>query len=356
MSEPNQPKQNVRDAQRKHMAALFGDDAKVQAPGAQQADDQAAYRARKLQQAAEAKERQLDDDEQARLAALRARNTQAKQDSASVPEPPVPAADADVAASAPAPAPKPHRLKELSHRNDLASAALRNMQRHVRDERQTNTQSPTDADAPQPPRRAPAATDTSANTPSAPAPTPPPPPARSAPPRPKRAAPSPEELDRLLRAMAQRAAKAQGDRPRGTAPPRPPMRPGQLGGERMEADPYVEAPPPPPDVPEDNPEQKEKRQAEILQELRAIESKQQSKAQLPQPQHDQDRAVEAAVEAEIPIETEGNAVRSAPLHQAIAQLQQAMKAHDPDDQVIGVNQVHQNMPNHPLWNDGSKDE
>lgn len=138
--------------------------------------------------------------------------------------------------------------------------------------------------------------------------------------------------------MARRAPRpGAGGRPSG------PER-GEAGLESPER-----APEPPPDVPEESPEKRAERQAEILNELRSKESAAQQSAR-PVPQaDDQALAKEAAVEATVPIETVGNAVRSAPLHAAIAQLQQEMKAHNAGGQVVGVNVIQENMPNHPLW-------
>jgi hypothetical protein len=197
---------------------------------------------------------------------------------------------------------------------------------------------------------------------SRPAPaTPSPTPAPSAAPRPpaptqtsrppgSRRAPSPDELDRLLREMAKRSAARRGagvpPSPRRPAPAGMP-RPGEFGGERGEAGPVAEAPPPPPEVQAEEEKSTEK-QAEILQELKAREQAAQADIK-PIPQADQERAEEKSVEATVPIRTEGNAVSSAPLHAAIADLQVAMRAHDVTGQVTGANHVQKTMPHHPLY-------
>jgi hypothetical protein len=115
----------------------------------------------------------------------------------------------------------------------------------------------------------------------------------------------------------------------------------------MDAAPQVESAPPPPDLIE-----KEKRSAEqsaeILKELQAREATAQRDI-APIPQSDQQRAKEEAVEARVPIKTEANTIDSGPLHEAIAQLQIAMRAQDPRGQVGGVNQVQRTMPHHPLY-------
>ncbi len=127
----------------------------------------------------------------------------------------------------------------------------------------------------------------------------------------------------------------------------PPPRPGAAGPERPEAAPVVETPPPPPEV-EAAEEKTPEKHAEILKGLQAKEAAAQRDVR-PIPQADQERAEEKPVEATVPIKTEGNAISAAPLHEAIADLQQAMRAHDPTGQVSGVNDVQRNMPNHPLY-------
>ncbi|MEX1112855.1 MAG: hypothetical protein WED32_00140, partial [Patescibacteria group bacterium] len=42
-------------------------------------------------------------------------------------------------------------------------------------------------------------------------------------------------------------------------------------------------------------------------------------------------------------------IASGPLHDAIEQLQVAMRAHDPVGQVHGANSVQRQMPHHPLY-------
>ncbi len=127
-----------------------------------------------------------------------------------------------------------------------------------------------------------------------------------------------------------------------------PGRPGMPGAERGESMPTAEAPPePPPEITAEEEKSPEK-QAEILRELKAREATARRDI-APIPQADQERAEERAVEATVPIRTEGNAVSAAPLHAAIADLQNAMRAHDAPGQVTGVNVVQRNMPNHPLY-------
>lgn len=115
----------------------------------------------------------------------------------------------------------------------------------------------------------------------------------------------------------------------------------------MESAAPVEAEPPPPDLVEKEKHTAEK-SAEILKELQAKESTAREDI-APIPQSDQQRAKEEAVEARVPMRTSANAIDSGPLHQAIAQLQVAMRAQDPRDQVGGVNQVQRTMPHHPLY-------
>lgn len=145
----------------------------------------------------------------------------------------------------------------------------------------------------------------------------------------------------MLRQMAQRSRA----RPAGGVPRPAPY--GRPGGERMAEAPTVEAPPPPPEVAAEE-EKSGERQAEILKELKAREAAAQADIR-PIPQADQELASEAPVEATVPIRTEGNAVSSAPLHAAIADLQVAMRAHDATGQVAGANHVQKNLPHHPLY-------
>jgi hypothetical protein len=115
----------------------------------------------------------------------------------------------------------------------------------------------------------------------------------------------------------------------------------------MDAAPQVEAAPPPPEAVEREKNSAEQ-SAEILKELQAKEAT--AKRDIaPIPQADQERAREEAVEARVPIRTEANALSSGPLHDAIADLQQAMRVADPVGQVGGVNEVQQRMPHHPLY-------
>lgn len=115
----------------------------------------------------------------------------------------------------------------------------------------------------------------------------------------------------------------------------------------IEAAAPVEAEPPPPDLVEKEKHTAEK-SAEILKELQAKEATAREDI-APIPQSDQQRAKEEAVEARVPMRTSANAIDSGPLHQAIAQLQVAMRAQDPRDQLGGVNQVQRTMPHHPLY-------
>lgn len=267
-------KDQIHQAQAKHLADLFGDKAdQVKPAPTQAANDHQRARAASLGQAAKAKEAALNQQDRATL----------------------------------------DRLRQQPSR-------------------------------PAPPR--------SAQQPVSPATAPPRPPQPRPPGTARKAPPSPEELDRLLREMAQRAAQRAKSRPAG-APPRPmprmprPAMPGmpptpEFGGD---AAPAAEAPPEAP--PEEPVEKNRERQAEIIEKLQAKES--QAKQHIkPIPQADQQRAKEEPVEASVPIRTEANAVSSAPLHQAIAQLQQAMRVHDPKGQVYGVNVVQQQIPGHPM--------
>ena len=142
--------------------------------------------------------------------------------------------------------------------------------------------------------------------------------------------------------MADRARQRQG----GAAPrPRPAM-PG-MPDRGMEAAAPVEAAPPPPDAVEREKHTAEQ-SAEILKELEAKEATAQRDI-APIPQADQERAKEEAVEASVPIRTEANALSSGPLHDAIADLQQAMRIADPTGQVDSANAVQRRMPHHPLY-------
>lgn len=292
---PHTQKDSIRNAQAKHLSTLFGDDAP--SPLAQAASEQQRTRAAELTQAAERKKAALSPDEEARL-----RDLQRRQ-------------EAQVARPAPTPAPAPARtaptpprpsaasnLHKMSERNDLASAALRNMRTHSQ---------------PKPPPPAPRPTPVTGGQPPAP--------------RTTRPAPRPEELERMLKELAGR--------------PRPGGRP-----ERGEAGAAFEAAPePPPETPpEDQPEYNEKKQAEIVEKLKATESQvQQHTPHIPA--GDQERAVEGPVEASIPAAPiKNNAVDSSEYYQALETLQKAMKAHDPVGQVEGINQVQRSNPDHPL--------
>lgn len=291
MPDPKRPhQQQIKDAQAKHLSELFGE-ADVPKPTTQQADAQAKQRGAQLSEAAQAKQQALGDAERQKLAELQAGQAAAKAAVQATPSAP------------PAPAPADSKLHELSRRNDLAATALDNMRRHARQ--------------------------------STPPPAPSPPPA-PAPTKPSRRAPSPEELDKLLRAMAQRAARrgapASGARP---------------GPERVEADPVAEAPPEAP--PEESPEKNQEQQTEIIEKLRARESKLQTQVAAPTPQPEQERAVEAPVTAELTVETEANSVRSAKLHDALEEIRVAQRQHNPEGTVHGVTDVQRQLPHHPLY-------
>lgn len=347
----------LKEAQQRHSQALFAGDPPATAP-AQQAADQAKQRATDLEQAAHNKRRSLSDEEQQKLSELTARQARpgASNSARSTPAAPEQSADpiATPATASANPAPAPARsapahseLHQLSQRNDLASAALRNMRIHARERRAQSAPLPTSQPTDQAARQstdqpAPAGKPTDQPVDTAP----------STPPPTRRSAPSPEELDRLLRAMASRASRPGGAPPAGARPSRPERGEAAPGSERAED--LENAPEAPPEAPEEAPERRAEKQAEILKELQSRESAAQLAAK-PVPQaDDQTVAKEAAVEARVPIETVGNAVRSDPLHAEIVRLQQEMKAHNAGGQVAGVNQVQENMPNHPLWKGGRR--
>lgn len=144
--------------------------------------------------------------------------------------------------------------------------------------------------------------------------------------------------------MARRSAAR---RAAGGTPPPAGARPSLGGPERPEAAPAPEAPPPPPEVAQEEEKSPEKH-AEILKGLQAKEAAAQRDIK-PIPQSDQERAEEKAVEATVPIRTEGNAISAAPLHEAISDLQKAMRVHNPVGEIEGVNTVQRNMPQHPLY-------
>lgn len=346
-------KSDLKAAQAKHLADLFGEEA-PQAGEAQRAQDQQTARATKLSHAAAAKQRQLSDDEAAKLEELR---RQAKK--------PTPAPSAEPAPTRPAPSDRsktpeptataaetpapPSGLHRLSDSNDLADAALRNMQAHVREQRQTPTDQ-ADQPAPAPVEPAPPAPRPAAPSPSSPPISPQPTANDGQPPRqrPRRPAPSPEELDRLLKAMAARSRRSRGDA--ATQPAHPAPRPttpeyGGAGEAAPDTAPQMEAPP---DVPEEAPERNQEKQAEILKGLQDREATAQQQA--PQiPQSDQPRAAVEPVEVKVPIVTDDNAVSAAPLHEALADLAEQMGAKNAPGQVEGANRVQRNMPGHPLY-------
>jgi hypothetical protein len=341
--EPQSNKPNkhaLRDAQARHQSALFGGQ-DVSKPSAQRAESESRQRSQALGQAAAQKQQQLTPEEQQKLAELQAKSQAGAREQAARPAPP---SEAESRPPQPRPQQAPPRqapdartaqLHQAAQRSDLTAAAISNMQQNLK-------QTPPPAS---PPRPQPAP----APRPASPAPAPQRQSARSqqAPARPagKRPAPNPEELDKLLREMAQRSA-ARRQAAGGQAPP--PPRPAGRGPERVDAAPVAEAPPePPPEVAAEEEKSPEK-QAEILRELKSREATAQRDIK-PIPQADQERAEERPVEATVPIHTEGNAVSAAPLHAAIADLQSAMRAHDAPGQVTGVNQVQRSMPSHPLY-------
>lgn len=330
MAENKPTKAQLKQAQARHQSALFGADA--QKPTSQHAETQAQQRGASLSQAARQKQQQLSPDEARKLQELQAKNR------------------AGQAKARPKPAPKPvdpsvQQLKEVARRSDLAAQAIDNMKQNIK---KHETLAPTSPPRPAQPAAQPA---------PAPAPRPqpqtqpaPPPTDAAQPQRPaagKRPAPSPEELDRLLREMARRSAAR---RAAGGAPA-PRSGYGGPGGERPEAAPAPEAPPPAPEITAEEEKSPEKH-AEILKGLQAREAAAQRDVR-PIPQADQERAQEKPVEATVPIKTEGNAISAAPLHEAISDLQEAMRAHDPGGTVSGVNTVQENMPQHPLYKNGN---
>jgi hypothetical protein len=339
---PKQSKSQIKAAQAKHLADLFGEEA-VPAASAQQAQDHQSVRGQKLSQAAQDKQRQLPPDEAAKLEELKARQAAAKAAapaSASAapvaPEPearPAPApTDQPAQPQTPPPADLQAGLAGLSARNDLADAALRNMRRQAAQQAAAPVSAPEPAPQPAPrPQAAAPASPTQAPAPSTD-------PDAAAPPR-RRPAPSPEELDRLLKAMASRSRGAAGS-------PRPSM--GRGAEAAPDAAPQVEAPP---DVPDEAPEKNQEKQAEIIDKLRAKEA--QAVRQAPNlPEPDQQRASAEPVEVKVPIVTEDNAVSAAPLHQALEDLAREMGAKNPPGQVHGINEVHKQMPGHPLRDQG----
>lgn len=341
-------KSDLKAAQAKHLADLFGDEA-PQAGESQRAQDQQVARGAKLTQAAQAKQRQLSDQDAAKLDELREKAKPAAPAAPAVgptpapkPAPAAPSEEQPAAQPAPQAAAPRTGLHQLSDSNDLADAALRNMQAHLREQRQTPPPQPAPSDTAPAESQADASAQTAATQPT---PDTQPDPAR--PPRQKRPAPSPEELDRLLKSMAARSRRARqssGAAPASAPMPRPSM-PG-AGESAPDAAPQIESPP---DVPEEAPERNQEKQAEILKGLQEREATAQQ--QIPQiPAGDQQRAAVEPVEVKVPIVTDDNAVSAAPLHEALADLAAQMGAKNAPGQVDGANRVQRNMPGHPLYN------
>ena len=336
-------KAKIREAQARHQSQLFGGAA--QKPSSQVAGVQAKQRGDHLTQAARTKEQRLSQEEEARLAALRKRNEQARRQQ---PQPQAPPQAHPQQSRRPAPPRKAGataELRQVAERSDVAAAALENMQRHVRQQaarsatpaKPTPPPVPTPAPTPPPPTQSPPSGQPAAEPSRAP----------THPARPSRRPPSPEELDKLLRQMAQRSRQRP---PAGAAPgglPRRPAVPGGLPERSAESAAPFEAEPPPPELIEKERESAEQ-SAEILKELKAREVQVRQDI-APIPQADQTRAREEAVQANVPIRTQANAIQSGPLHDAIVELQQAMRVGDPTGTVTGANQVQRQMPHHPLY-------
>lgn len=138
----------------------------------------------------------------------------------------------------------------------------------------------------------------------------------------------------MLRELARRPA------PRRSAPERP-----EAGG-------FESAPEAPPETPpEDRPETNAERQAEIIEQLRARESAAQRQV-TPVPAPEQERAVEKPVEASVPASpVKGNALASGPYYEALAEIREAVRQHDPSGQVTSINKAQSHMANHPLSED-----
>lgn len=119
--------------------------------------------------------------------------------------------------------------------------------------------------------------------------------------------------------------------------------------ERPEAGGFDAAPEAPPETPpEDQPETNAEKQAEIMEQLRARESvaRQQIK---PLPAPEQERAAEKPVEASVPAHpVQGNALASGPYYEALAEIREAVRLHDPAGQVTGINKAQSHMADHPL--------
>lgn len=334
----DQPKPNKRllkDAQAQHLASLFREEAAVKKPATQQADDHRAARAQSLNQAAHAKKATLVEAERQKLAELKQRNQASRSSAQTATSPPPPRPTPPRSSTTPA-AGRPRQdgpaLPELSQpgdQDDLVAETLRNAGARARQGRPPQSgQAPSSAPTTPPPAR-------TART------APPFPPAsarplRSAPPTqadkplpPRRSTPpSPEELQALLRRMARPAPGGPSTRP-----------------ESAESAPVVEAPPV--NV-EQTAERDRDRQAEIVEKLRTKE--QQAKEQTPPiPQADQERAAEEPIpKAVVTIGKQNNAIDSAKLHHDIEVLREAVKIHDAQGQVSGVNNVQRQLPQHPL--------
>lgn len=349
MAEQKPTKAQLKEAQARHQSALFG--GATQKPTSQQAEHQAKERGGSLTKAAQQKQRDLSGDETRKLEELRARSQAGKTQSKSHPQPKATQKSVD---------PSVQQLHEVTRRSDLAAEAVSNMQQNLKkQEPDVSRQSSESATQPRPQQSVP--------TPRPAQPTESPAPQPAAAPRPaqpqadqpvplpqrpaaggRRPAPSPEELDTLLREMARRSAAR---RAAGGAPPAG-ARPSLGGPERPEAAPASEAPPPPPEV-EAAEKQNPEKHAEILKGLQAKEAAAQRDIK-PIPQSDQERAEEKAVEASVSIRTEGNSISAAPLHEAISELQKAMRVHDAVSEVEGVNHVQRTMPQHPLYSPKAK--
>lgn len=293
MNAPQPHKHTIKNAQAKHLSALFGE-VDVAAPSRQQADDHSRLRATQLQEAADRKKASLDEAEQDRLQELQAQ--------AKLPAPPA------VPTTPAAPAAPRSNLESLSARNDLAAAALSNMQNHMRRQAQSKSAA-----------SAPVTASPAPETPT------------------KRTPPSPEELEKMLRQLSQRPSS----RPRAGGP----------GAERGEAGFEAEPTPPeaPPETPpEDMPEQNAEKQAEILRQLQAQESQVQAQA-TPLAVPDQARASEKPVEAKLPQEViKGNSLDAAKLHQFLVELQAKQTEHNAEGQVDTINAIQRELPHHPL--------
>jgi hypothetical protein len=333
-------KAHLKQAQQRHLASLFSND-EAQRPAAQQADDHAAARARRLAKAADTKKASLTTEERQRLEELKQRSTAAAKaqpatENRATPQPP-PQSQPPAGKQAQSEEDTLAELSALSDRNDLASAALRNMREHAHRAKQQPAQprpaTPSSAASQQAVSSAPPRSTDPQETR---APNVPPRQTGSSKP-PRRPAPSPEELDALLKRMASRAQRG-GER--------------AGGPEAVESGPpTAEAPPPPPDV---DVEKDRERQVELVEQLRAKESRlRETIKPIEQITDTQELAEEKPVEATVPIRVDSNAVSSGPLHDAIVKLQAAQRAHDARGQVDGANDVQRNIPGHPLYQEPS---